>query len=220
MEHGAPSGGERGRFVTFEGGDGVGKSTQVRLLAKKLTDLGLKVKITREPGGDEVGEKIRAVLKSSPGLDPLCEVLLLFAARRENFIRRVLPPLEEGRWVVCDRFYDSSLVYQGILKGISGEDIMLLKRLVMGDFEPDLTIVLDMAAETSAKRLSERNSSDEYDGMNIERHQQIRKGFQKIAEIFSFRAALVKADGSEAAVASRIWKILEKRLGSFLISSP
>ena len=182
-------------------------------MATRLRALGLEVQITREPGGGEIGEEIRSILKSSSGMDSICEVLLLFAARRENLIKLILPPLREGRWVICDRFYDSSLVYQGMLKGVSVEDILQLKRITMGDFEPDLTIVLDMAAEISAKRLSGRRLIfDEYDHMNIMRHRQIRTGFQKIADIFSFRAAAVNAEGREAAVSSRIWKIIRQRL--------
>jgi dTMP kinase len=205
----------RGKFITFEGGEGVGKSTQARLLYEKLTEMKLKVRITREPGGDEVGEKIRDVLKSSSStkIDPLCETLLLFAARRDHYIKLISPFLEQGYIVICDRFYDSSLVYQGLLKKVPFEDIMTLKCMTIGDLEPDLTFILDMNADISMQRLVVRNLiHDEYDSMAKEKHNIIRDGFKKIADIFSFRTALINADGTEKTVFSRIMKIIKQRL--------
>jgi dTMP kinase len=186
----------------------------VALLADKLSKLGLPVKVTREPGGDIVGENIRNLLKSfSSKMDPMSEALLVFAARRDHFIKLVKPMLEKGVFVICDRFYDSSLVYQGILKNVSLEDIMSLKRMVLGDFEPDLTIILDMDVETSIGRLSTRNLSlDAYDRMQKEEHEIIRNGFRKIAEIFSFRSVLVDGSSSEAKVFSRIMKAVQSLL--------
>ena len=106
-----------GKFITFEGGEGVGKTTQIHLLYEFLNERRVKVKVTREPGGDEVGEKIRAVIKSATvtKMDSLCETLLLFAARRDHYIKIIKPLLEQGYTVICDRFYDSTLVYQGLL---------------------------------------------------------------------------------------------------------
>lgn len=205
----------RGKFITFEGGEGVGKTTQVRLLSEKLVKMGYNVHVTREPGGDDVGEKIRNILKSSSilSMDPLCETLLLFAARRDHFVKIISPLLDQGYIVICDRFYDSSLVYQGLLKRISFEDIMALKRMTIGDLEPDLTVILDISPELSIQRLSVRNLiHDEYDSMTQEKHKLIREGFQKIAEIFSFRSVLINAAGSEKSVFSRIIRSVEKIL--------
>jgi dTMP kinase len=200
-----------GKFITFEGGDGVGKSTQLSLLGQKLLEYGVCVYTTREPGGSIVGEKIRDILKSTKDIDPIADVLLLFAARREHFVKSISPLLDRGYFVLCDRFYDSSLVYQGVLKNISFEDIMELKRIVLGDFEPNLTIILDMDVEISCQRLRERRLiPDEYDIMNMEQHERIRQGFRKIAEIFSFRSVLINAVGSEEKVASRIFDIVKK----------
>ncbi|MBR1735090.1 MAG: dTMP kinase, partial [Alphaproteobacteria bacterium] len=114
---------------------GVGKTKQLHLVYKKLIDNGIKVKITREPGGDEVGEKIRSVIKSSTitKMDPLCETLLLFAARRDHYVKIIRPLLQQNYTVICDRFYDSTLVYQGVLKHVSIEDIMKLKQITIGD---------------------------------------------------------------------------------------
>jgi dTMP kinase len=203
----------KGKFVTFEGGEGVGKSTQAKILAQRLFEEGRKVFVAREPGGDEIGEKIRELLKSSKKIDPICELLLLFVARRDNFIKIISPRINDGYFVICDRFYDSTLVYQGLLKGVSIEDIMKLKRIAIGDFEPDLTLVLDVEAEVSKRRATERSLiCDEYDKMSLQKHEIVREGFRKIADIFSFRSALINASGTERAVASRIWKALEKRL--------
>jgi dTMP kinase len=202
----------KGKFITLEGGDGVGKSTQAALLAQKLSKFEVKVKITREPGGTELGEKIRNILRSFHKIDAVCETLLLFAARRAHFVHLISPLLDEGYFVICDRFYDSSLVYQGILKNVSFEDIIELKEIVLGNFEPDLTIVLDMEAKISQQRLKVRNLiPDEYDVMDMEKHEQVRRGFQKIVEIFSFRSVLVNAGGTEEKVAARIFKIINER---------
>lgn len=204
----------RGTFITFEGDDGVGKTTQVQLLARQLSQFG-NVFVTREPGGTELAEKIRSLLKESYDIDPLCNLLLIFAARRDHFVKQILPHLECGDFVISDRFYDSSLIYQGVLKGVSIENIMQLKQMVMADFEPDITIILDMDVEKSKARLNYRSLiPDEYDSMDIEKHNLVRNGFRKIAEIFSFRAALVNAAGSEKNVASRVFKIVRDKIAS------
>ncbi len=202
-----------GKFITFEGGEGVGKSTQVKLLAEKLRELGHKVFVTREPGGAELGEKIRSLLKTSTQVDPICELLLIFAARRDHFVKLIVPHLENNEIVICDRFYDSSLVYQGILKNVQIERIMELKQMTLGYFEPDLTIILDMDVEKSRRRLAERSLiADEYDSMNAEKHELVRQGFKKISEIFSFRTALINAGGSEINVFSKVFNEVEKRI--------
>jgi dTMP kinase len=205
----------KGKFITLEGGEGVGKSTQAQLLAERLSDLRQKVKITREPGGGAIGEHVREILKkSSAELDSICEIFLLFAARRDHFVNLIFPWLERGYFVICDRFYDSSLVYQGLLKKISIEDIMKLKRMAIGNFEPDLTIVLDANTDISLQRvMARRLLNDEYDQMSRQKYDIVRNGFQKIADIFSFRAILINAEGSERAVFSRVWKAFEKRIG-------
>ena len=207
------------KFITFEGGEGVGKSTQVKLLAEKLQNDGHDVCVTREPGGDIIGESIRSVLKSfTNSMDPLCETLLLFAARRDHYLKIIEPKLRQGSIVICDRFYDSSLVYQGLLKNVSFEDIMILKRMTIGECEPDLTIILDIDPAISMQRLAKRNLvPDEYDMMEKEKHSIIRAGFQKSSEIFSFRSILVDADGSEKKVFSRILKAIEKKLSNIFL---
>ncbi len=209
-----------GKFITFEGGEGVGKTTQIRLLYEFLNARRLKVKVTREPGGDEVGEKIRAVIKSATvtKMDPLCETLLLFAARRDHYTKIIKPLLEQGYTVICDRFYDSTLVYQGLLKNVSIEDIMKLKQMTIGNAEPDLTIILDVDSEISTKRLSMRNLiQDEYDTMQKEQHDIVRKGFQNIAEIFSFRSVMINATGNEKTVFAKVVKAIEKKFDCTIV---
>lgn len=201
-----------GKFITFEGGEGVGKTTQVNLLARKLTELGFKVHVTREPGGDVIGESIRTVLKSFvDSMDPMCETLLLFAGRRDHYVKVIEPLLKSGTIVICDRFYDSTLVYQGALKKVDVEDIMKLKYMTIGDFEPDLTLVLDMSAKASMRRTAARSLiPDVYDMLGEEKHNLIRRGFRKIAEIFP-RVKLIDAGGPEDVVLGKIMKEIEKR---------
>lgn len=198
----------RGKFLTFEGADGVGKSTQIQMLADYLKSLNIKTKITREPGGDVVGEKIRALLKSCASLDGICELLLLFAARRSHYVDLIEPLLREGYWVISDRFYDSSLVYQGLLKNVSIETIVQLKQITIGDFEPDLTFVLDLDISSSTQRIANRSlqfeAYDEYDRMDAEEQRVIREGFRRLVDIFSWRMVLINAAGSREKVLSRI----------------
>jgi dTMP kinase len=201
-----------GKFIVFEGCDGVGKSTQVKLLAEKLSDLGQKVCVTREPGGTEAGEKIRDLLKETRKIDPICEVLLMFAARRDHFVKVILPMIQDGYFVICDRFYYSSLVYQGILKQVSVGDIMRLKQMTVGNFEPDLTIILDLDVDISIDRVKTRCDSDEYDEMSRLRYSTVRDGFRNVSAAFPFCTILVNADGSPGAVFSKILKTIRQYL--------
>lgn len=205
-----------GKFITFEGGDGVGKTTQVKLLTKYLSEHGVRTKITREPGGDAIGEKIRELLKNSKNIDSMCETLLFCAARRSHYMNLIKPLLEEGYFVISDRFYDSSLVYQGILKGVSPKKIMQLKDLSIGSFEPDLTFILDIAPEVAVQRMSFRNFLfDEYDKMQVTQHESVQKGFRKIAEIFSDRAVLINARGPKEKVFMKIIKVFKSKFPNF-----
>lgn len=203
----------RGIFITFEGGEGCGKSTQVHLLAEKLKTEGKLVHLTREPGGSEIAEKIRGLLKSSSKTDSITELLLMFAARREHFVKKIFPLLQQGYMVISDRFYDSSIVYQGILKKVSIEQIMYLKNMTIGDFEPDLTIILDISSDEAKKRVTARKLPfDTYDCMSEQEYDLIRKGFKKIADIFSFRTILINATGNESIVFTKVQKAMKKFL--------
>ncbi len=202
---------KKGLFISFEGGEGTGKSTQVRLLADKLAEQGNLVHITREPGGTDLSEKIRGMLKTNSNIDPITEMLLMFAARREHFMKCICPLLEQGYIVICDRFYDSSLVYQGILKNISVEQIMQLKEITLGNFDPDFTIILDIPSSIAKERIQNRQLYlDNYDMMSEDEYNIIRNGFRKISKIFPFRCRLINASGDEKRVFSRIYKAVEK----------
>lgn len=202
---------KKGFFISFEGGEGTGKSTQVRLLANRLAERGNLAHITREPGGTELSEKIRDILKTTSNIDSITEMLLLFAARREHFIKSICPLLEQNYIVLCDRFYDSSLVYQGILKNVPIEKIMQLKEMTLGNFEPDFTIILDIPSSVAKKRIRDRQLYwDDYDMMSENEYNIIRNGFRKIAEIFPFRCKLIDASGDERKVFSKVQKAVEK----------
>jgi len=202
---------KNGFFISFEGGEGTGKSTQVKLLADRLSEQGNLVHVTREPGGTDLSEKIRSILKTTSNIDSITEMLMLFAARREHFVKSICPLIKQGYIVLCDRFYDSSLVYQGILKNISIEQIMQLKEMTLGNFEPDLTIILDIPSNIAKKRIQGRQLYwDDYDMMSENEYNIIRDGFIKIAKVFSFRCKLIDASGDERKVFSKVHKAVEK----------
>jgi dTMP kinase len=204
-----------GRFITLEGGEGAGKSTQARLLADWIREQGLPVVTTREPGGAPGAEDIRSLLVTGePGRwDPLSETLLHYAARREHMIRTVKPALAEGRWVVCDRFADSTVAYQGYGQGIGQDVIARIGKAVLGDFAPDLTIVLDVTPETRRARVAGRpGNEDRYERMDEAFHGRVREGFKAIAAGEPNRCAIISADATPDAVANRIREVIARRL--------
>ena len=150
---------KRGKFITFEGLDGCGKSTQMERLLKVLQEENLDVITTREPGGTAIGDRIRAVVLDSRtrGLAPLAEVALMFASRAQQIEENILPALERGTWVLCDRFTDSSEAYQGGGRGLGSEAILTLHRVLCGDLQPDLTILMDSDVSASVNRARRRN---------------------------------------------------------------
>lgn len=143
-----------GRFVTFEGLDGAGKTTQVRVVAEALGARGIEVEVTREPGGTRLGERLRAILLGDERIIPDAELLLLFAARAEHVQTRIRPALGRGAWVLCDRFTDASYAYQGGGRGIPAERISVLESWVQDELRPDLTVFLDLPVEASLARIS------------------------------------------------------------------
>ncbi|MDR1474973.1 MAG: dTMP kinase [Holosporales bacterium] len=204
-----------GKFITLEGGDGTGKTTQIRLLVEYLNSVGIKTIATREPGGTELGEKVRQLLRSTadPVSDPLVEVLLFFAARRQLVKQIIFPALQSGIWVVSDRFYDSSLIYQGVMKSCSIEHIMNIKHIVMENFEPDLTIVLDLSVKDMLYRINQRQGGrDLWDNMPPDYHKKVRDGFKKLAKTFSFRTTIVKASGPVDLVQKRLRDMVREKL--------
>jgi dTMP kinase len=205
----------RGRFITFEGGEGAGKSTQVRLLVAALAGQGRDVLATREPGGATGAEEIRRLLVSGdPGRwDGLTEALLHFAARRDHLARTVWPALDAGRWVVSDRFADSTMAYQGYGHSLGREPIERLYDVAIGDFAPDLTLILDIAPEAGVTRAhARRDGEDRYERMDLSFHQRLRAGFLEIAAREPQRCVIIDASCSVDEVYAAILKAVADRL--------
>lgn len=206
----------KGRFVTLEGGEGAGKSTQIRLLAEALAGRGIDVVTTREPGGSPGAEEIRALLVSGETgrWGPVTEALLHTAARRDHLERTVWPALEAGRWVLCDRFFDSTMAYQGYGLGLGRELVAGLQRLALGDFAPHLTLILDLPVEVGLARAAARHGGeDRYERMALEFHERLRRGFLDIARQEPERCTVVDAARPAEQVHGDILKAVTARLG-------
>ena len=172
-------------FITFEGGEGSGKTTQIKLLAAALEKSGVPFIATREPGGCVSAEKIRSLLVTGDvdSLLPVSETLLFNAARYEHIYRTIKPALAEGKTVICDRFFDSTLVYQALGKGLGAEYIQSLHNMVFGNFMPNITIILDIDPKEGLKRASSRSGDEtRFENLDVEFHNKIRKGFLDIAK--------------------------------------
>lgn len=205
-----------GRFITFEGGEGSGKSTQVARLSERLRRSGLEVLATREPGGAPGAEDIRRLLVEgrTDRWQPFTEALLHYAARHEHLTRTLRPALNAGCWVVCDRFADSTLAYQGYGHGVDREKIMRLHRLVVEGFAPDLTVILDLPVETGLERARIRGGAeDRYERMDVDFHRRIRAGFLDIATRDLARCAVVDATPDAETVAATVATLVTARLG-------
>ncbi len=206
----------RGRFITFEGGEGGGKSTQVRRLAERLQAAGLAVVTTREPGGSPGAEAIRELLVTGDAdrWSSLTETLLMYAARRDHIERVIGPALARGHWVICDRFADSTRAYQGAGGGAPESLIASLEREMLGDVRPDLTLILDLAVETGLARAAGRGASAEtrFESKGAGFHQRLRDGFLAIAKAEPQRCVVVDAARSLDSVADAIWTAVAERL--------
>ncbi len=188
----------RGTFITFEGGEGGGKSTQIRLLAEALAGAGASVVTTREPGGAPSAEQIRSLLVSGAvdRWQPMTEALLNYAARAEHVAKTVEPALQQGDWVLSDRFADSTVAYQGYGHGLDLGQLSVLHRIVLGDFKPDLTFILDLPVEEGLRRAIGRgDGEDRYERMDKDFHNRLRKGFLDIAKKEPERCMVIDATG-------------------------
>lgn len=215
----APSA-KRGRFITLEGGEGAGKSTQLRRLADSLRvslhARGVELVTTREPGGSPGAEEIRGLLVTGETgrWSATTEALLHTAARRDHLERTVWPSLEAGTWVLCDRFFDSTMAYQGYGLGLGRDLVETLQTAALGGFRPDLTLILDIDVETGLRRAVARHGGeDRYERMDIGFHQRLRDGFLDIARREPERCAVVDADADLDTVQARIWDTVATRLG-------
>ncbi len=211
----------RGRFITFEGGEGAGKSTQIALLARALEAAGVAVVVTREPGGAPGAEEIRKlIVEGAPERwDGLTEALLLSAARREHVVRTIEPALTAGRWVACDRFADSTLAYQGYGHGIDRTALEALRRMAVGALTADLTIILDLPVTVGLARARARPGREQrFEAMDTAFHERLRQGFLAIAAAEPKRCVVLDAGGPIAAVHRAVIETVTDRLGVALTS--
>lgn len=202
-----------GRFITFEGGEGTGKSTQARRLTARLRALGLEVVETREPGGSPLAERVRELILSDKPQSPTAEFLLFAAARAEHLAATIRPALERDAWVVCDRFIDSSRVYQGDIGKVSPDLISAIEHLTVAPWFPDLTLVLDLAPKVGMARAAERGELSRFDAAHGETHAGVRAGFLKIAKAEPRRCVVVNAAGDVDSVERDVWQAVASRLG-------
>ncbi|MGI4819494.1 MAG: dTMP kinase [Janthinobacterium lividum] len=205
----------RGRFITFEGGEGAGKTTQARLLAERLRAQGIDVVQTREPGGSPGAEEIRAIAVSGDAerWSARTETLLMYASRSDHLERKILPALDEGKWVVCDRFADSSRAYQGAGGGAPDSLIEALDEHVVGDNQPNLTVVFDIPVEVGLERAFGRGLFEtRFESKGLEFHQKLREGFLEVAVRHPERCVVLDATGEVEEVAERLWAVVEERL--------
>ena len=207
----------RGRFVTFEGGEGAGKSTQIRLLADRLKRQGLDVVVTREPGGSALAERLRALLLAGRAHDlgALGEAVLFSAARADHVDRLIRPALMAGQWVLSDRFADSTRVYQGAVGAVPTGQVAALEALALDGLKPDLTLVLDLPAEVGVRRANARRGAevaDRFERDDLAIHEARRQGFLALAKAEPRRVAAIDADAPADVVADRVWAEVARRL--------
>ncbi len=205
-------------FITFEGGEGTGKSTQARLLADFLEKKGISCLLTREPGGSAGAEEIRnLVVKGEVGRwDVMTETLLMFAARRDHLVNVVWPALKEGKTVICDRFADSTMAYQGFgyaEKGVGPQTVEQLYQIVVGPFKPDLTLVLDLPVELGVERALKRDvDTNRYEKMGLDFHRNLRRAFLEIEKKAPQRCVVINAADTAEKIHAQIAAVVQKRL--------
>lgn len=214
----------KGVFITLEGGEGTGKSTQVKMLGAALTAAGLNAVMTREPGGTDQAERIRNLLiqRDAGNFDPLTEAMLMMSARREHLVNKIWPSMEQGKWVVSDRFVDSTRAFQGYGMGLDQGLIDRIYAMIAGDFQPDLTFMFDIDAEKGLSRslkqlavTADKNESteDRYERMGVPFHNRLRQGFLEIAKRFPDRCVIIDAAQDIATIHGQILKTIETRFG-------
>ena len=185
----------KGKFITVEGIEGVGKTTNIGFIHKLLSDAGKDVVLTREPGGTPLGEAIRGLLLDPEytGMDPNCELQLMFAARAEHLARVIRPAVEAGQWVLCDRFTDATYAYQGGGRGLDTDKIAALEQLVQGDFRPDLTLLLDVPVAIGLERASNRSTPDRFEQEQVEFFERVRQAYLDMARTHDGRYRVIDA---------------------------
>lgn len=206
----------QGRFITFEGIDGSGKTTQMRRLGERLRAAGRDVFETVEPGGTSVGQQIRRILLDAANqeLRPTAELLLYFASRAQNVEQCILPALRAGKIVLCDRFTDSTLAYQGYARGLGAESVLALDRIACRGLTPDLTLLIDIEVETGLERMRARNAGGStietrLDDESIEFHRKVREAYLMIARQNAGRVRVIDGRGAPDEVAARVWENMQ-----------
>jgi dTMP kinase len=207
----------RGRFISFEGGEGSGKSTQIKTLAQRLDAAKLRVLVTREPGGSPGAEIVRHLLLSGVGklLGPDAETLLFVAARDDHVRTVIQPALNQGIWVLCDRFSDSTRAYQVKLGNVSPAVLNAMERATIGDLKPDLTIILDVPVEVGMQRAAARRGNaapDRFEAEDVRFHHELREAYRQIAAGEPQRCVLIDANAAPDTVAAKVWAALHERL--------
>ncbi|MCH9026119.1 MAG: dTMP kinase [Proteobacteria bacterium] len=206
-----------GRLITLEGLEGVGKSTNMDFIQRKLQDAGIDVDVTREPGGTPLAENIRDLVLDTADepLPDLCELLLIFAARSAHLENRIRPALDHGRWVLCDRFTDATYAYQGGGRGLPFEIIARLEDLIQSGLRPDLTILLDTPVEIGLQRIRERGGTDRFESQRLEFFQRAREVYLSRAQQEPERCVVVDASRPLAQVQDDLAKVIELYLSNF-----
>ncbi|MED1786980.1 dTMP kinase [Brevibacillus laterosporus] len=203
-------------FISLEGGDGAGKSTAIALLEKRVTEQGLAVLVTREPGGVDIAEQIREVIlnRENIKMDGRTEALLYAAARRQHLVEKVIPALEQGKIVLCDRFIDSSLAYQGVARGLPTDEIFAINQFAIQDHMPDLTFYLDVSPEVGLARI-EANSNREKNRLDLEKvsfHTRVREGYELLITKFPERIVRINADQPIEQVVDEMLTIMQEKI--------
>lgn len=204
-------------FVTFEGGEGSGKSTAVKHVYERLTQEKFKVFLTREPGGDTISEEIRSIIldKRNTDMDPRTEALLYAAARRQHVVKELLPAIERGDLVLCDRYIDSSLAYQGGARNLGIDNVLNINLFATDGLEPDLTLLFDLDPEIGLRRIA-ANAGREVNRLDVEKlpfHKKVRAAFRELAARYPQRYVIIDASKSEAEVADIVYKTILERMG-------
>ncbi|MEC3882242.1 dTMP kinase [Halobacillus sp. HZG1] len=208
----------KGLFVTFEGGDGAGKSSILQEIGKDLIEEGYSILVTREPGGIRIAEKIREVIldPSHTEMDGRTEALLYAAARRQHLVEKVIPALKEGKIVLCDRFVDSSLAYQGAARGLGMEEVFKINQFAIDDHMPDLTLLFDIKPERGLKRIAANQGREKnrLDLEHIDFHEKVYDAYQRLAEQNKDRICVIDADQEFESVKKDAYRVLSGHLPS------
>ena len=186
---------KKGYFITFDGPDGSGKTTVCNAVYQRLKDMGYDVVHTREPGGIEIAEKIRDIILDPQNvmMDAKTEALLYAASRRQHLVEKVIPSIEDGKVVICERFVDSSLAYQGYGRELGFDEVLSINKFAIGDYFPDMTVYLDVDEKTGLERIKDRAFKDRLDQESIDFHHRVNEGYQKVIDVFKDRVSIVDA---------------------------